>query len=240
MRFMKRGKMGRRTWIGAALVIAIVALVVAAVTVDTASKEPSATSTQPSQASSLPPLEPLWPTAAFIGDSFTVGAKAGSPEANYANVVCKIKKWVCILNGEGSTGFVNPGGHKDGKDIYSKRIPKVLQGVLPSVVVVQGGINDPGTETVQPAVQDMIVKLKKELPDAKIVIVGPIQPPRRSPQVIELNRQAMKAAAAAENVQFVDPIGERWLTDPSLISDDGIHPNTDGYRIFAERLAADI
>ena len=234
---MSRRKIRRQTWIGVALIAAIVAVIAVAVIVDTPSSNEASSSADP-QAAALPPVEPLSPSIAFIGDSFTVGAKAGSEEAKYTNLVCKIKNWVCIVNGQGSTGFVNPGGYKDGKDIFIKRIPKILQGMLPSVVVVQGGINDPGGETVQPAVQRMIVELKKELPDAKIVIVGPIQPPRRAPQVVERNRLAMKAGAEAEGVQFVDPIGEKWFTDPSLISDDGIHPNAAGYRVFAERLAA--
>lgn len=227
-----------RNFVGGLVVVAILALIITAVAVDeTRGGETTPAAGAPAFETEF---EAPWPMVAFLGDSFTTGAKAGTQKDRYPALICSAKQWTCLVNGQGATGFVSAGQPEQGESPYINRIPALRKDGEPELIVIQGGINDPGDATVEPAVRATLAAAKAEYPTAQIVALGPIQPLKRSPKAIEANRAAMAAAAEAEGVRFIDPIAGNWITDPTLFADDGMHLTAAGYNVFATKLSPEL
>jgi lysophospholipase L1-like esterase len=79
---------------------------------------------------------------------------------------------------------------------------------------------------------------KQRAPDAKILVIGPAWSTGDQPSSLLETRDLMRAQAASQGIEFVDPLGERWFADsPQLIGSDGIHPNDRGHEFMASKLA---
>jgi lysophospholipase L1-like esterase len=209
------------------MLIAAAAFVGMALFVHPSAPTASATSVA-APASTLAPA----PVAVFLGDSFTagVGSTGGS---GFTARVSDALGWRSVVLGDGGTGFTSP------RDPFSDRLPQVVK-ADPAFVIVQGGTNDGGTDTGTRAAQ-LFAELHKQLPHAVIVAVGPTQPtnPLYSQDRMNAARQQISAAAKAAGVPFIDPIAEGWLTSPDQLA-DRVHPTDAGYRVYADRLVADL
>ncbi|WP_418346098.1 SGNH/GDSL hydrolase family protein [Rhodococcus pyridinivorans] len=186
---------------------------------------------------STPESAPPAPAAIFLGDSYTEGVRATEHAARYTTILCTELSWRCEVNGQGGTGYTNPGQSSQSESVYRDRI-ELFRETSPAIVVVQGSTNDSGVESdVKAAADAVFIDLRGQFPDAEIVAVGPFAAPGVDLDRVAANHRAVADAAAENGVHFIDPIGENWLPDASLYSDDQIHPNDAGYRVIADRLA---
>jgi len=177
--------------------------------------------------------------AVVLGDSYTVGLGSAG-EVGYVEALAAQMDWTVVRAGESGTGYVNPSG-VDGQSVYGDRVDQVAA-ASPSVVLVQGSTNDVGfasAAAVGDAAQAMYGALQESLPDARIVVVGPLDAPTVDRASVTAVRDELAAAAAAAGLPFIDPIAESWLEDEELYA-DGLHPDDEGYLAFAADLAEEL
>jgi len=79
-------------------------------------------------------------------------------------------------------------------------------------------------------------ELADALPDARIVVLGPLSPPVMDPAGAAAVRSAPRASAESLDLPFIDPITDGWLTPPDGLFADDLHPNDVGYRQLADQL----
>ena len=123
-----------------------------------------------------------------------------------------------------------------------------IDGLHPKVVVIMIGTNntghrqDPAIETAE-GVQAVLTKLKEKTPESKILLLGifPRGATKEDP-LRKLNDEIntiLKTYGDNERVFFLD-IGSKFLDDqgqlPTSIMADLLHPDEDGYRIWAEAI----
>ena len=118
--------------------------------------------------------------------------------------------------------------------------------VSPKLAVIMIGTNNHGIHTaeqVAEGVTAIVQSVRGKLPQIKVLLLG-IFPRETAPDAE--NRQKLAAANAilsglddGQNVFFLD-IGEEFLTDegvlPESIMPDALHPNTQGYWIWARAM----
>lgn len=179
------------------------------------------------------------PVVAFLGDSYTA-PQGVSPKDNYAGILSDRMGWRAVSFGQGGTGYTSAGDQSQGKSVYLARVPKVIA-AKPDIVIVQGSTNDhaPAAET-RAAAEAVYAALKKGLPKAKIVAVGPLSPPDAVPAEVAETRAGLIAATRTAGVTFIDPTAEKWLQPTQGLFVDGFHPNLTGHRKISEYLAADL
>lgn len=199
----------------------------AAVTADPTARSPQPTTT----AESAQPV-----AVAIIGDSFTAcSGMGGCNEANYIVDLAAQLGWTFTSHAVGGTGYLNKEG---GKTTFGERVDAVIAS-KPAVVVVQGGGNDVSfLEGLPAAAIDTLSRLRAGLPEAKIVVVGPVATVASDERWTEA-RDAIQSAATTAGVDlFIDPIAERWFMDDNeaLIGTDGVHPTDEGHDYIAALL----
>ncbi len=123
-----------------------------------------------------------------------------------------------------------------------------LVGLSPKVIVIMIGTNNVGHGSSSPAqtadgVRAIVAKLRSEVSSAKILLLAvfprglePGDPLRRA--VAEAS-EGFRSVADGENVVFLD-IGKYFLRPSgemrSLLMPDSLHPNEDGYWIWARAM----
>jgi acyl-CoA thioesterase-1 len=179
--------------------------------------------------------EPAPPTVAFLGDSYTVGVGDEGGEG-YVEATADALGWSPpVVEAESGTGYV-----AEGPDTarYEARLAAVVE-AAPDVVVVQGSTNDVGYPVgdVLAAASSLYGRLATELPEAEVVVVGPLAAPAVDDAGLRAVRDALAEAADAAGVFFIDPVAEGWLWPADGWFADVLHPNDAGYGQMAERLA---
>ena len=188
------------------------------------------------------------PTAVFLGDSFTEGA-GGSDNGGYVDTAGRVSGLDALPAGMGGTGIVNDYGGEGGRVKFRDRLYWNVIALKPDVVVIAGGVNDRlmvANGTVTPSqyrseYDALIQEIKRSLPEAKIVVLGPFCPGTPSSytgmtQIRDLNREAAQAAG----VPFIDVF---YFTDANrdrYTSDDGFHLNDAGYEYLGKKLGTDL
>lgn len=165
------------------------------------------------------PREPV--VAAYLGDSYTDTNAEG-----YAPTSARLMCWQYHGFGQHGTGYINPGS--DGRVRYLDRVPDVIA-AHPDVVVLQGSTNDIGKGGITSAATAVINAVRTGLPDAKIVMVGPVHPPIYTLGEVTAVRDQLAAAAADTGTPFIDPIDRGWLSDDRMFSSDRLHPSQGGH-----------
>jgi lysophospholipase L1-like esterase len=199
----------------------------------------------PAPAGQEPAVSGDTPSIAFLGGSLTVGIGA-PPERGYAWQTAERLGWpIALVEGVSGSGFLAPGGG----DPMPDRVPAIVA-ARPDVVVVAGGTNDVfwgyPPRDVERAAADLLADLRAGLPDAEVVVLGPL--PTSFDAVDDPNptREAVRAAAEAAGVTYLDAgaVVGAAVTDEAewdrYISDDGLHPNERGYAALADALAAEL
>ncbi|MGY1858402.1 SGNH/GDSL hydrolase family protein [Modestobacter sp. SYSU DS0290] len=169
----------------------------------------------------------------FLGDSYTAASETG---VGYAIRTAALLGWTPVLEAIGGTGYLTAGTLPGGAP-YAARVDEVVA-AAPDVVVVQGSTNDRGnsTEALYTAARDLYSELGARLPEARIVVLGPVLPPGLDQASVLAVRDALRRAAAHEGLRFLDPVEEEWLSPPGGLFADGEHPNRIGYRELAVHL----
>jgi lysophospholipase L1-like esterase len=180
-------------------------------------------------------------TAVFLGDSYTTGWNgAGIAARGWPKLVANALGWKTMNLAVAGTGFVNPGWTNQP---LGSRVAEAIR-LKPDIVFVAAGHNDSrwSDGATARAADRAIDRLRRGLPDAMIVIVGPIWPSGRPPaRCLEL-RDHLRHKAASIDAEFIDPLREGWFAGANgrLIGADGIHPTNAGHRQMAERVLADL
>jgi lysophospholipase L1-like esterase len=123
---------------------------------------------------------------------------------------------------------------------YRDRAPAVTAG-SPRVVLVEGGLNDTGAPTSQEitdAAARTFTAVKERIGTGTVIAIGPLLTPaqRTVPEEVARVSGAIAAAAQQVDIPYIDPVAEQWLADPRMFGTDQIHPNTEGYREYTQRL----
>jgi hypothetical protein len=189
--------------------------------------------------------------AAFLGDSYTYGVGARDRTDGYAYRVARAEHWSADVVGLPGSGYVRV-AEKDDKKI-SDGIDSVIA-AQPQVLIVECGHNDADLgidrAQVEPTALGDLRALRAGLPDATIVVVGPVwlsgHPDR---QVIAVRRDIHAAQRQIPGSLWIDPIAEHWFTgqfqrhtgdDATMINYAVGHPNDVGYRHIARLLERDL
>lgn len=189
--------------------------------------------------------------AAFLGDSYTFGVGATEPTDGYAYLVSRAENWTSRIVGLPGSGYVRV-AIRDHKNIAAGLSAVIA--AQPQVVIVASGHNDamPNVDyrdTEAAALKDLR-ELRAALPDATIVVVGPIwlngHPDAKALYVRDAIHQAQEQIPGT---LWVDPIAQHWLTgswtrrtgdDATMINYAAGHPNNLGYEHIAKLLEADL
>ncbi|WP_181243466.1 SGNH/GDSL hydrolase family protein [Glaciihabitans tibetensis] len=174
----------------------------------------------------------------FIGDSWAGGAGAGGGRDNsYAGIAAKELGWSYLILPGGGTGYLQENTTTAEKP-FSARAAELIA-FAPDVVVVQGSSNDYRYTTIQiqEAASALFAQIRAALPDAKIIAVGVIDSPAADETELSSSRSGVSAAAASNDIQWVDGNAEGWL---ELETDfvDGYHPNLVGHQKVAHHLVS--
>jgi lysophospholipase L1-like esterase len=178
--------------------------------------------------------DPAASTVVFIGDSWTDGAGA-TDRVGFAHLTGEQLGGPHWVLGIGGSGYVVPEAGRT----YADRIPVALR-ADPDLVVVQGSLNERNTPLpdLAPAVARTLTRLRVELGEAGVLVLGASYVPGVPDEVIDGINDTIRAAAEQLGLRFVDVAAESWTdpADPSVWADP-IHPNDRGHLQIAQRLA---
>ncbi|MGZ4596763.1 MAG: SGNH/GDSL hydrolase family protein [Actinomycetes bacterium] len=229
---------GRASWLLLPLGLVVVALSALALRAPApqAVKAPSLAADTPTSTSNVATIPPR---VAFLGDSYVGGSAMGGR---------KSKGWPAIVSakfGWKPQLFTAPGigytvGGASGRS-YAARLGRVIA-AAPDIVIIEGSRSDTDAAAVRVASAAAYQRIKKELPNTRVVVIGPAWGNGRPPASILAIRDAVKASAKAAGLPFIDPIRDDWFAFPysSLIGGDGVNPTNGGHVRMAALLAADL
>lgn len=223
-----------KTWGGAPtwgwLAIAVGVVGVSAIIIAAAARP--APSSSIDVAAPVPTVKPLAQKIAFLGDSYTDGAGAESKDQGYTTFALTggLSCLVSAVFGEAGTGYANAGSQ--GGEPFTERVDQVIE-ARPDIVVVQGSTNDHNPQTTQAAANTVFSELRKGLPKATIIALGPVDTPRNTDEAVI--SAAIKRAADANNVRFISPM--TWVSDRDFLS-DGAHVGPAGHQKLGAALRA--
>jgi hypothetical protein len=127
---------------------------------------------------STSPLDPAdQPVSLWIGDGYTAGVGAASPDTGASCVAAAELGWTCELDAQEGTGFVND-GHLLGPDNQTliDRLDELDPSLDPDVVVVDAGRNDlrvVSTLTLEHAITEYLTALRQRFPTAELIEIVP-------------------------------------------------------------------
>lgn len=174
------------------------------------------------------------PVVAFLGDSYTVGARASSENTRWSSLVSKELGWSERNFGIADTGYLVEGSMANGAP-YADRIPAVAE-AKPEIVVVSGGLNDmfSSTADIVASINATYAELRAALPDARIIAVSPLWTAVEPvPEQMSALNDAVREAAASVNAEYVD-LGQPLVGKPEWMHTDKVHPLDEGYAAIAE------
>ncbi len=180
--------------------------------------------------------------AVFLGDSYTQGVGAGSPEARWASVVAATEGWREVNLGRGGTGYLATAGAEGCGQPYCPNYLQTLPDVLsaaPDVVVVAGGQNDLAAFGSEPAVVVAQIDatfraLRTALPWVTIIAVGPSSPGEAGESTRALDAEVRRGAEAADAV-YVSLLDPPAITK-DMVLPDGAHVGDAGHAAIAGRV----
>jgi|GEM_PF-4796834 len=177
--------------------------------------------------------DPDFPTVAYVGNSFVGGsAQDSGAEYRWPALVSTTTHTTPLVLADGSSGYTVPGALGFTYGNLAAQVPETAR-----LVVLLGSDDDessPYDETVHAATEAFAIA-KAHAPDARVIAIATFWVDEDPRYGILTSRDAVREAAAASDVQFVDPLTDHWLSpDPSLyIGDDGLHPTNRGHQELA-------
>lgn len=169
----------------------------------------------------------------FFGTSLTAGMGVDPEQAFPAliqNKIDSLKLPYKVINA-GLSGETSAAG--------KNRIDWLLRQPV-DIFVLELGANDglrgiPVTET-EANLQNVIDKVKKKYPDAKLIMTGMQMPPSMGQKYTTDFKNLFPALAKKNNMDLVPFLLKDVGGIPSLIQPDGLHPNPKGHKILAENV----
>jgi lysophospholipase L1-like esterase len=170
-------------------------------------------------------------SVAFLGDSYVAGTGTDSASKSFARVASRTLGWAPVdVFAVGGTGYATPP-----ETNYMSRVSGVIS-VHPDIVVVSGSRNDMGATTAVAAnARSVFTAIKAGLPDARLLVIGPMWTSDDIPQQIRDLNEVLRQAAQESGAVFFDALAPTsWLPgDPGEIAPDGVHPTELGHQIIA-------
>jgi lysophospholipase L1-like esterase len=195
------------------------------------------------------PAAPAVPAAAIVGDSYTSGANASSPTRGYAERLARAMGWKdADIRGLPGAGYVRPSVHGH----YLRTVLRKVVKRAPPIVVLVMGHNDTRVDPLREerSARRTLAMVRRRLPLARIVVVGPIwQSGDPLPRVYATRDAIFRAVRAVGHLRWIDPLAERWFTGDKrlhtgnatrFISSDDNHPNDAGHAHIARMLTRDL
>lgn len=180
------------------------------------------------------------PTAAFYGDSYTLGTGASDPARRWSTIVSVERGWNEVNPSVNGLGFVTNRDALPGPDLVDRVI-----GARPDIVIVTMGLNDnfsmpDRAGDIRAAITDDLTRLTTALPEARLIVVEPFWYTDERPASVERIIGWVRDAAAKVDADYI-PGASHWIDGhPEWMADDGVHPNDDGYAAIAERMDAEL
>ena len=214
----------------------------------TATRAAAETDRDAGAARPAPAATPEPTRAVLLGDSWLDGRGASSPAVGMANLVSSRLGWRSRNLSRPGMGYIASG--RQGSGAFASRLDEALAQDT-DYVVVSGGFADYAAlfkrhegglaQTERRALQ-VFTRIQADAPDATLVVVGPWWPgvPEHAILGIEAIRDRVRAAAAAVEAVWIDPLGGAWINDRNrgrLIDAATNLPNDAGHAHLAERLA---
>ena len=179
------------------------------------------------------PGSPERPVAAFIGDSLVQGV--GGKGVRWTTLTAEAKGWSEVNLGRGGTGFVTTAGPEGCGLKTCPSFPEMAPDAIeaqPDIVIISGGQND-GRADVADASLTLFSTLREALPDARIIVTSPPWRASATPAFLTSMGETLKRNAKTAGIEYLD-IGNPLRGRTELFTDDGVHPNADGYRELAK------
>jgi acyl-CoA thioesterase-1 len=182
------------------------------------------------------------PMLGVIGDSFAAGTALGGAGGQvFPMMIADRVGWRWETTAVGGTGYV---AQLPGTLPYDAGQVDRMVAAHPDVLVVEGSQNDGHADAgaVGTAATALYAHLRRALPQARIVVVGPVASNSAQAASLAGVDRAVGDAARAAGLPYVDAIAEGWFTDAqgALIGDDHIHPTWAGHQRIADLLGADL
>lgn len=171
----------------------------------------------------------------FFGNSLTAGYGLAPSEAFPALIQQRLDslgyKNYKVVNA-GLSGETTAGGNQ--------RLDWVLERQPVDVFVLELGAND-GLRGVNPAstqqnLEEMIDKVRKVNPEAKIILAGMLVPPSMGQEYSRKFSQVFPEVAKKKNVKLVHFLLQDVAGERALNLGDGVHPNANGQKILARNV----
>lgn len=177
---------------------------------------------------------PEKPTILFYGDSLTAGYGLSAQEAFPALTEAELNKSgkkVKVING-GLSGETSAGG--------LARIDWTLKQNI-DVFILELGANDglrglPLDQTKK-NLQEIITKVKAKYPNVKIILTGMMVPPNMGKEYSDGFKKIYPELASKNRLPLYPFLLEGVAGNEKLNQADGIHPNREGHKIIAKKLA---
>ncbi len=197
-----------------------------------------ATSSAPGELESTPPGPAGTPVLAFYGDRYVAETEqGGAGRAGWPAIVSE------RIGAEGTEPHAVPDAGYVAVSDFSGDTFLTLAQRLPEpdadVTVVFGSRNDLEATPAQitTAATRTIEAIREAAPQTRLLVIGPVWPDADVPRALLPARDAVRQAAAAAGVTFVDPLALRWFVDDrGLIGEDLISPNDEGHAYLADQI----
>ncbi|MBE6960669.1 MAG: SGNH/GDSL hydrolase family protein [Ruminococcaceae bacterium] len=166
-----------------------------------------------------------------FGDSITQGYAAARPEESYASILAKALDANCLNKAIGG-------------EVFRVKLSKLPDEGPIDLITVAYGTNDwffKDADSLHRHATEFCSNLRKNYPDTKIVIMAPVwrgdwQKTLPSGEFRNVAATLEKIADQIGNALFIDCF-DFIPHDPAYYSPDVLHPNSDGFRIYGQRLA---
>lgn len=138
--------------------------------------------------------------------------------------------------GRGGTGYSAASSFEGCGLDYCPPFPEMVEEAAdrsPDVVIVAGGRNDGATDNRE-AIWATFQQLRATLPKTEIYAVSPIwDDDAPYPESLQAMGEAVRGAVEAVGGTYLD-IGSPLEGRPELLSEDGVHPNAEGYAVLGD------
>lgn len=199
-----------------------------------ASVSPVAAAPSPDRAAPAAPTRPRGtPVLAVYGDGYAAGNSSGGlGPAGWPARVASSAGAQLSLHAVPRAGYASVGA--TGQDL----LQAVQATPVPdaTVTVLFGSRNDAGepVAAVQRNAAAAMAAVRDQAPGTTLLVIGPVWDDGSIPAGVVAARDAVRAAAEAAGVPFVDPLAEGWFARQSnLIAADGVSPTDAGHEYLA-------
>ncbi len=188
-------------------------------------------SSAPEKTSEPPPIIAAKGVIVAMGDSLTAGLGV-APDKSYPALLER------MLDEKGyDYRVVNAGISGETSSGARSRVDWILK-LKPDIVIVETGANDGlrgiDPELIEENINHIISRFKEE--DVAVILAGMKMVTNLGQNYVSSFNQLYTRLAARHQVIFMPFFLEGVAAEPTLNQNDGIHPNSAGYRVIADNI----